>query len=257
MDALGVERADDLGEVVSPCSQRTATLSGESCDELPEAAEDRRRPGRAAPGRRGRPRRSAGRSPPSALGGRALGDDVAVVDDPDPVGEDVRLLEVLRGQEDGDALLLREPADLLPRARCGSAGRGRSSARRGRGSADGGRARAPGRGAASSRPSRCGPCGRRRASGRPARAARCRARARSSRGMPWSAAWRRMWSRPVRSGSSAASWSAAPIASRTFGPSLTTSKPATVAPCPPSAAASVVSMWTVVDLPAPFGPRKP
>ena len=32
-----------------------------------------------------------------------------------------------------------------------------------------------------------------------------------------------MWSRPVRNGSSAASWSAAPIVLRTFGPSRTTS----------------------------------
>ena len=46
--------------------------------------------------------------------GRALGDDAAVVDDPDAVGEDVGLLEVLRGQEDGHALVLREPAHLLP-----------------------------------------------------------------------------------------------------------------------------------------------
>ena len=37
-----------------------------------------------------------------------------MVDDPDPVGEDVGLLEVLRRQEDGDAVVLREAADLLP-----------------------------------------------------------------------------------------------------------------------------------------------
>ena len=48
------------------------------------------------------------------LGGRALGDDVAVVDDPDAVGEDVGLLEVLRREEDGHALVAREPRDLLP-----------------------------------------------------------------------------------------------------------------------------------------------
>src|SRR5256885_10500127 len=42
---------------------------------------------------------------------RALGDDVAVVDDPDAVGEDVGLLEVLRGQEDGHAFLLRQPPE--------------------------------------------------------------------------------------------------------------------------------------------------
>ena len=65
------------------------------------------------------------------------------------------------------------------------------------------------------------------ASARRARAARRRVRARSSRGMPCSAVWRRRCSRPVSSGSSAASWSAAPIAARTCGPSLTTSKPAT------------------------------
>ena len=37
--------------------------------------------------------------------GRALGDDPPVVDDPDAVGKHVRLLEVLRRQEDGHALL--------------------------------------------------------------------------------------------------------------------------------------------------------
>src|SRR6266566_6318017 len=48
------------------------------------------------------------------LVGRSLGDDVAVVDDPDPVGENVRLLEVLSRQKDGDLVLPREPGDLLP-----------------------------------------------------------------------------------------------------------------------------------------------
>ena len=46
--------------------------------------------------------------------GRALGDDLAGVDDPDPVGERVGLLEVLRGQEDGHALVAGEPRDLVP-----------------------------------------------------------------------------------------------------------------------------------------------
>ena len=49
------------------------------------------------------------------------------------------------------------------------------------------------------------------------------------RGSPWSIVCRRRWSRPVSSGSSAASCSAAPITPRTFGPSRTTSKPATCA----------------------------
>ena len=37
-----------------------------------------------------------------------------MVDDPDAVGEHVRLFQVLRREEDGHALLLREPADLDP-----------------------------------------------------------------------------------------------------------------------------------------------
>ena len=40
-----------------------------------------------------------------------------MVDDPDPVREHVGLLEVLRRQEDGHALVLRESADLLPERR--------------------------------------------------------------------------------------------------------------------------------------------
>jgi hypothetical protein len=37
-----------------------------------------------------------------------------VVDDPDPVAEDVRLLQVLRRQEDGDPRLAAKEGDLLP-----------------------------------------------------------------------------------------------------------------------------------------------
>src|SRR5207245_1802941 len=46
--------------------------------------------------------------------GRALGDDPPVVDDADPVGEKIGFLEVLRRQEDGYTVLLREAPDLLP-----------------------------------------------------------------------------------------------------------------------------------------------
>ena len=45
---------------------------------------------------------------------RPFGDDASVVDDPDAVCEDVCLLEILRRQEDGDAVLAREPSDLVP-----------------------------------------------------------------------------------------------------------------------------------------------
>jgi hypothetical protein len=46
--------------------------------------------------------------------GRPAGDDLAVIDDRDPVRERVRLLEVLGGEEDGHAVLVREAGDLLP-----------------------------------------------------------------------------------------------------------------------------------------------
>src|ERR687893_22001 len=45
---------------------------------------------------------------------RVLGDDPAPVDNPDPVSQHIGLLEVLRRQEHGDALIAREPADLGP-----------------------------------------------------------------------------------------------------------------------------------------------
>ena len=61
---------------------------------------------------------------------------------------------------------------------------------------------------------------------------------------------------PVCLGSSAASWRATPMRSRTWPGCFTTSKPATEA-SPLVGASSVQSIRTVVDLPAPFGPRKP
>ena len=45
---------------------------------------------------------------------RPFGDEAAAVDDRDAIGEGVGFLEVLRGQEDGHALLLRQPPHLLP-----------------------------------------------------------------------------------------------------------------------------------------------
>jgi hypothetical protein len=76
----------------------------------------------------------------------------------------------------------------------------------------------------------------------------------SRRGTACSAAWSCISSRPLISGSSAASWSATPIARRTSEASRTTSCPATVA-LPPVGRSSVVSMRTLVVFPAPFGPR--
>ncbi len=46
--------------------------------------------------------------------GRALRDDAAAVDDRQPAREPVGLLEVVGGQQDGDAILAREADDLVP-----------------------------------------------------------------------------------------------------------------------------------------------
>jgi hypothetical protein len=46
--------------------------------------------------------------------GRSLGNYLSPVDDPDPVGEHIGLLEVLRREEYGDALVAGEPAYLRP-----------------------------------------------------------------------------------------------------------------------------------------------
>ena len=187
---------------------------------------------------------------------RALGDDLALIDDPEVVGELVGLLEVLGGEEERHAVVAGEMCDLVPeggaaldveaggrlveeedtRARAAARGRGRAGA--------------------SCRRSSRRPCGRPRRRGRRDRSARPRACVRSAFGIPWRAPWSRMWSRAVRLGSRAASCSAAPMASRTAAPSLTTSYPATLAD-PAVGGRRVVSMCTVVDLPAPLGPRKP
>ena len=187
---------------------------------------------------------------------RALGDDVAVVDDPDAVGERVGLLEVLRGQEDGHAVLAARAARPPPRARSGSATSrpvvGSSRKRIGGPVREGEREVEP-----ALHPARVAAdlaVGRERQPD-PLEQLLRRAPALGARDAVQRALEARC-SRPVSRWSSAASWSAAPIAVRTFGPSLTMSKPATRA-VPEVGGSSVVSMCTVVDLPAPFGPRKP
>ena len=65
------------------------------------------------------------------LAAGALGDDPAVVDDRDAVGQLVGLVEVLRGQQHRRAVGRPAPGR-CPRPGCGCAGRGRWSARRGR-----------------------------------------------------------------------------------------------------------------------------
>ena len=146
-----------------------------------------------------------------------------MVDDPDPVGEHIRLLEVLRGQEDRHSLLAGEPSNLVPERRPAlrvEHGRRLVEEEDPRPVHERERqvepALHPARVAADL------------AVGRLAQADALGGSPfdrglRSDRGIPWSVVWSRRWSRPVSIGSSAASWSAAPITERTFGPSRTTS----------------------------------
>ena len=106
--ALGVERAHDVGEVVAVARSARRRPWARRGTRLAEAREHRRRArSRSSPGRPGTTS-TVGR-PISAFSsaGRALGDDLAVVDDPDAVGEHVGLLEVLGGEEDRHAVLAR------------------------------------------------------------------------------------------------------------------------------------------------------
>ena len=149
---------------------------------------------------------------------RALGDEVAARDDPDAVGELLGLLEVLRGEEHGRAVVVQR-SHLAPQR---GAARGIEAGRRlveEEHVAGGGRAPARGRAAAACRPSSRRPGGRPPRSARRARAAAPRARAPRRARRPCSAPCMRSSSRPVISGSMAASWSATPIARRTASPS--------------------------------------
>ena len=188
--------------------------------------------------------------------GRALGDDAAAVDDRHPVGEHVGLLEVLRGEEHRDAVVGGQAPDLLPQraAALRVQARGRLvEEQHGRVVDERQREVEPAlhaaRVAADLAVGRLGEARRARA-----------ARPRAHGGRPWrrpcSPPWRSKCSRPVRNASSAASCSAAPMRLRTAGPWVATSSPATRA-LPAVGGSSVVSMCTVVDLPAPLGPRKP
>ena len=189
------------------------------------------------------------------LRGRALAHDPPVVDDRQPVAELVGLLEVLRGEEDRRAARV-DAAQLVP---------DRQPARR---------VQAGGRlveeqdvGLVHERRGEVEPAlhaarvaldrrGRRRPRARRARAARPCGSPPRSRTRPNSRAWSTSSSRPVWRGSSPASCSATPILRRAPSGSCATSTPATRA-VPDVIVSSVVSIRTVVDLPAPFGPRKP
>ena len=208
---------------VEPARRRraSAVVAG---DGHADRAAARRRPARRRRSRRGSRATSssrvgsAGRTvsvwPPTiALEpvGRVVGDDPAVVDDRDLVGQRVGLLEVLRGQQDGRAVgderCARRPT--CPRA---WPGRGRWSARRGRSPPGGRRGSRRGRAGGACRRSRSWRAGRRRRSGRTRRAApaarACAPRARRGRAAGRSA---RGSGVPVRSSSTDAYWPVRPI----------------------------------------------
>ena len=85
------------------------------------------------------------------LGRRAVGHDPAPVEDHDPVGEPLGLVQVVRRQHDGDAVV-PQPGDELPHAAPARRRRRRPSARRGRPPRAGRRGPAPATAAAARRP---------------------------------------------------------------------------------------------------------
>ena len=105
-------------------------------------------------------------------------------DDPDPVGERLRLLQVVRGQHDRRPARRPGPGS-APRTRAGPPGRSRWSARPGRAARAGRRCRAPRRAGASARRTgcACGPAPCR--PGRPARSPRRGRRARDRTRAKW------------------------------------------------------------------------
>jgi hypothetical protein len=89
------------------------------------------------------------------------------------------------------------------------------------------------------------------------RASTSSARRRASAfGTPWKRAYVSRLSRTERNISAADSWTTTEMRRRTSRPCRTTSKPRTVAR-PDVGAMSVFRIFSVVVLPAPFGPRKP
>ena len=186
---------------------------------------------------------------------RVLGDHAPAVDDRDPVGELVGLLELLGGQQHGDAFVhqrtnrrpdLVAPARVQARwsARPGTAPRGRGSARR--------RGRAGGACRPSTARPACCPC----PPGRSAPATRPPAPGRARRPRWYSRPNRTRFWRPLSTSSTAALCPTSPIRRRTPAGSRATSTPATSAR-PPSARSSVVRIRTAVVLPAPLGPSRP
>jgi len=179
-------------------------------------------------------------------------DDAAVVDDRDAVGELVRVLEVLRREEDAGASA-DEPADRVPQL--DAAGRVEpavgSSSKRSAGSL----ARLMVRSSLRRMPPEYVRASRSAAlaSPRPSRSSSAFVAA-DLAPRPYSRASMRTFSRPVIAASTAGYWPANPIERRTWAAALSTSCPFTVS-VPASMGMSVATARTNVVFPAPLGPR--
>ena len=239
----------------APSSPSTGTLStprpGRVRGRAGELAEDRR--DLVEPGRVGRPhgQRLAADHPLEAVRG-VVGDDPAVVDHGDLVGQRVGLVQVLGRQQHGRAVgrpgCGRRPT--CPRA---WPGRGRWSARRGRSRRAARPARRPGRGAAACRRSRSWPAGRRPRSGRTTSSSSV-ARARASR-VDRSSSWpiSTRFCMPVRSSSTEAYWPVRPIVCADLARLARRRRTRRPGRCPRRRWSRVARMRTAVVLPAPFG----
>jgi hypothetical protein len=112
-DPLAVEPADDIGELLGAVVEAHRKRARRRRGRRPEPPEHRGHPvAIGLLGRRRLDRRAADLGLERVRG--ALGDELADVDDPDPIGERVGLLEVLGRQEHGHAVVVGEARDLVP-----------------------------------------------------------------------------------------------------------------------------------------------
>jgi hypothetical protein len=115
LHAFGVERANDLREVGLAGPQPNCDAASPGA-RLAETGDDRLGAfALVGVGRDDLDGRTAHLG--LELRGRPLRDDVTVVDDPDAVREDIGLLQILRREEDRDAVVPCQPAHLVPEGR--------------------------------------------------------------------------------------------------------------------------------------------
>ena len=196
---LLLQRAGDVEEGVDTAGDRRGDRTGIGVDGGIAAGHGARRCVAASSRRLRSTTTTRMWSPPTSrlsAAGVAAGDDPAVVDHDDVVGEALGLVEVLGGEQQRGAVG-RRGCRARPTARCGHGGRGRSWARRGRAPRGRPRAWRRGRGAGacrrSSRDHRSRGVGR----ARTPRAARRRGRRRRLRGSWCSSPSMTRFSRPV------------------------------------------------------------